>query len=72
MLFTFFFYFDTAKIYTFFYLPTILVGKCAIFLKIIFIITENQQLILTKKWSEYCYSLHFTVFSILRTDYFLK
>ena len=49
MLFTFFFYFDTAKIYTFFYLPTVLVGKCAIFLKIIFIITENQQLILTKK-----------------------
>ena len=49
MLFTFFFYFDTAKIYTFFYLPTILVGKCAIFLKIIFIITENQQLTLTKK-----------------------
>ena len=49
MLFTFFFYFDTAKIYTFFYLPTILVGKCAIFMKIIFIITENQQLILTKK-----------------------
>ncbi len=27
MLFTFFFYFDTAKIYTFFYLPTILVGN---------------------------------------------